>query len=381
MPARTYMVVDPRRDHRFGIPRPDLSEKLNVPNACNTCHKDKSIQWAVGYFNKWYGAPKNGNENFGEIFYAARKNEPGARDGLIRLIEDRGQSTIVRATALSLLENYPNPAALQTIRAGLGDPDPLMRSASVGALNFLPPENRVPLLSPLLNDSVLAVRVRAARMLAAAPRDQFSPETLIPLESALLEYEQTQWINSDHPSAHLNLGNFYLDRGDFGAAEAAYRKAIELEPGYLLAYINLTDLYRAQDRDADGERILRRALEIDANYAPANYTLGLLLIRRQEKEKALAYLRRAANLSPENPRYSYVYGIALNTLGKPAQAIAALEKALKSNPFDRDLLFSLAAIYRDRGALKMAREYAKKLTAYYPENSNYRMLEQQLENR
>ena len=39
MPATTYMVVDPRRDHSFRIPRPDLTVKLDTPNACNGCHR------------------------------------------------------------------------------------------------------------------------------------------------------------------------------------------------------------------------------------------------------------------------------------------------------------------------------------------------------
>ncbi|MGZ9112520.1 MAG: cytochrome c3 family protein [Rhodoplanes sp.] len=35
MPVRNYMVVDPRHDHSFRVPRPDLSAKLGTPNACN----------------------------------------------------------------------------------------------------------------------------------------------------------------------------------------------------------------------------------------------------------------------------------------------------------------------------------------------------------
>ena len=38
MPERTYMVVNPRRDHSMRIPRPDLTVKLGVPNACSGCH-------------------------------------------------------------------------------------------------------------------------------------------------------------------------------------------------------------------------------------------------------------------------------------------------------------------------------------------------------
>ena len=34
MTSQTYMGIDERHDHSFRIPRPDLSEKIGVPNAC-----------------------------------------------------------------------------------------------------------------------------------------------------------------------------------------------------------------------------------------------------------------------------------------------------------------------------------------------------------
>lgn len=46
MPETTYMGVDPRRDHSLRIPRPDLSDTLNSPNACVQCHSDQSNSWA-----------------------------------------------------------------------------------------------------------------------------------------------------------------------------------------------------------------------------------------------------------------------------------------------------------------------------------------------
>ena len=39
MPVRTYMVVDPRHDHSFRVPRPDLTVKFGIPNACASCHQ------------------------------------------------------------------------------------------------------------------------------------------------------------------------------------------------------------------------------------------------------------------------------------------------------------------------------------------------------
>ena len=63
MPARTYMVIDPRHDHSMRIPRPDLSVKLGTPNACNYCHVDKSAQWAAEAVDRWFGPNHKGFQN------------------------------------------------------------------------------------------------------------------------------------------------------------------------------------------------------------------------------------------------------------------------------------------------------------------------------
>src|SRR5690554_6692196 len=47
MPERTYMVIDPRRDHGISIPRPDLGQALGIPDACSSCHSDRSADWAA----------------------------------------------------------------------------------------------------------------------------------------------------------------------------------------------------------------------------------------------------------------------------------------------------------------------------------------------
>ena len=55
MPARTYMVVDPRRDHSFRVPRPDLSVALGTPNACTGCHRDRRPRGRPTQIVRWYG--------------------------------------------------------------------------------------------------------------------------------------------------------------------------------------------------------------------------------------------------------------------------------------------------------------------------------------
>ncbi|HRF57443.1 MAG TPA: multiheme c-type cytochrome, partial [Campylobacterales bacterium] len=41
------------RTHIFGFITPMESKKYGVANACNNCHKDKSVDWAIDVTNKW----------------------------------------------------------------------------------------------------------------------------------------------------------------------------------------------------------------------------------------------------------------------------------------------------------------------------------------
>lgn len=371
------MVVDPRRDHSFRVPRPDLSIKLDVPNGCNNCHADKSPAWAAEHFEKWYGQPKSG-KHYGEIFRDASRSMPGADADLSRLAEGSQHSPMVRATAVFLLRNYPCESTVLTLRKMLQAANPLIRSEAVTALDILTPNDRLPFLLPVLQDQVRLVRTLAARSLGAVPSDILSKSALQQRDAAIKEYEESQMLNADYPAAHMNLGNLCMDRGEYDRAAASYKKAIEIEPAFIPGYINLADVYRAQNQDEKGMGILLHALGIAPESAPAHHAMGLLMIRTGEHKKAFYYLRKAAILVPENARYSYVYGVTLNSLGMSGQAVSVLRRALNRNPYDRDLMVSLATIHRDRGEFGRARRYAVKLIRNYPDNKDYRQLEQQL---
>ena len=170
-PTTTYMVVDPRHDHSFRVPRPDLTVKLGVPNACNRCHQDKSAQWAVEQVRKWYGNPLPGHQRFAEALHAGAFQSAGARELLRALLGDPEQPNIARASGAVLLGERLEPKTFEALRPLLTDPDPLVRSAAARGLEALPPELKVQHLLPLLDDPVRLVRIEAARTLAAVPQE------------------------------------------------------------------------------------------------------------------------------------------------------------------------------------------------------------------
>jgi predicted CXXCH cytochrome family protein len=166
MPQRTYMLVDPRRDHSLRVPRPDLTLKIGAPNACNACHADRTAGWAAEAAARWYGPARPAAPHYGVALYAGRAGAPGAGEALVALAADAETPGIVRATALSLLARYPD-AARRVSPAASADPDPLVRLAAVSALEALPPDERAAPASPRLRDNIRAVRSEAARVLAS----------------------------------------------------------------------------------------------------------------------------------------------------------------------------------------------------------------------
>jgi Tfp pilus assembly protein PilF len=374
MHERTYMVVDPRRDHSIRIPRPDLSDKLGTPNACNQCHQDKSTQWATSYLRQWYGEGLLNRPHYGETFWAGRQRYPEAQEELIRLGGDNNVAPMVRATAISLLDGYPSASTNELLKKTVSDPDPLIRYATLTVVESADPELIRDLAIPRLTDPVKLVRLMAANALTVVPRTMIPDEAAVHLNDALEEYNAALMINADHPSTHLNLGNLFLNTGQYEKAEASYKEAIELEPGLVAPYINLADLYRRLDRDSEGEQVLKSALEKYPDMAAIHYALGLLKVRQGEHQEAMTYLENAARLDPEDPQYSYVYAIGLNSQQQPMEALKVLKDALKRHPYDRNILYSLVTISMENGRQKEALQYAKKLVEDYPDDPNYRQL-------
>lgn len=374
MPERTYMVIDPRRDHSIRIPRPDLSDRLKSPNACNKCHVDRTSQWAAEWCRKWYGDPDRNGMHFAYAFWAGRQAYPEALPELIRFSDSTDLEPMIRATAVSLLQNYQDPEIYRVLRACLSDPDPLIRYAAITGMYGADNNTLLDLALPALRDSVRAIRITAAFHLARVPGEYFPRNALRLLDAALDEYIEVQMINADHPTAHMNLGILALNQGDHESAERSYQKALEIEPALTTAYVNLADLYRILRRDREGEQLLRNAIERTPDLAAVHYALGLNLVRYGSQEEAMEYLRRASELEPDNARYAYVYGVGLHSTGQQSEAISFLEEALKENPYDRDLLYSLAAFHRDAGNREAAISFAMKLTGYYPADPSYQQL-------
>ena len=341
MVSRNFMVVDGRRDHSFRIPRPDLTLATGAPNACNDCHTDKDVDWAIAATAEWFGEPDPGH--FALAIHDARSGAVGANDGLVTVISNNEVSGIVRATALTLLRAPLSREQAGVIQQALSNADPLVRLGALRALPALRPEAHASLAAPLLKDPIRAVRLAAAEIISPVRQSLDAP--LRPaFERAEREYLGAQLAIAERPESLGNIANQFRNRGDLVQSENYYQHALIREPRLTSARANLADLYRSMQRDDKAEVLLRDGLELEPNDATLHHALGLLLVRSGKHEEALAELRQAAVLQPDNSRYVYVYAVALNSLGQPEAAVELLRAAMREFPGDPDIAALLQSL-------------------------------------
>jgi len=370
MPARTYMVVDRRHDHSFRVPRPDVSAKLGMPNACNDCHRDKAAEWAASAIERWHGPNRKGLQNYAEAFHAAWIERSDAAALLAQVAADPKAPGFARASALTELALRLSPANIGLARAGLSDPDPMVRIGALDMLANVSAAQLWPLVSPLLSDSNRGVRIRAAAMLAAVPTASQPAADRERFERATAEFIAAQRLNADRPQARSTLGNFYARRGLATEAEAEYKAALRLSPQFTPAAINLADLHRQLGRDGEGESVLRAAIATSPRDAGLHHALGLALTRLKRTDEAVAELHRAAVIEPDRARYSYVYAVALHSAGRGDEAMTVLNQILVRHPDDRDTLLALISFSRDAGDFATALDYAERLARVAPNDSD-----------
>jgi tetratricopeptide (TPR) repeat protein len=390
MPETKYMIVDPRRDHSFQIPRPDLSVKLDIPNACNRCHEDQSVQWASDRVNEWYPLSRESREketHFAETFAAGQKGKPEAEKGLFQIIADSEKPAIIRATALNILSGYSGKDAVDVTALSLGDGDPLVRYEAVRGISALIPkmmraddqEKKYSLLVPLLRDPIRAVRTETARALTEVPANLIDQTQRKDFEKALEEYKERQQAITDRPESHLNLGLMYQNLGQNNLAEASYKNAIRLAEDFIPARFNLANLYNSMDWNKEAEQQFREIIEIEPDNGEAYYSLGLLLAELNRLDEAVASLAKAAELLPDRARARYNYSLSLRHLGRNDDALTEMLKAYQIEQNDPGIVQALAIFYMQDNQWKKALYYARKLVELAPDAQGPKQMVKQIQ--
>jgi predicted CXXCH cytochrome family protein len=366
MVERPYMVVDWRADHSFRRPRPDLTASIGTPNACSQsgCHADKPLDWVLKADRDWYGRAKL--PHYGTAFAAARAGRPGIEPELRRIVDNVLQPVIVRATALTYLQQYPGEDRAAALQAALVSDEPLLRHVAASSPSEPDPAVRVARLAPLLADPVKAVRLDAVSALAGTPPDLLKPYQRDALRDGIAEYRRAMAYSLDFASSGFNLGNLDSNLGDAAGAERHYRLALKVDDLFYPAKMNLAVLLSGAGRNAEAEALLRQVTSAYPENHDAAYSLGLLLVELGKPEEAADWLGRAVRGQPRNVRARYNLGLLLQQLDRPDEARPVLEAAAALEPANPDVLLALGDHYLRHGRPADALAVADRLIAAAP---------------
>ncbi|MCF8177618.1 MAG: tetratricopeptide repeat protein [Sulfuritalea sp.] len=149
-------------------------------------------------------------------------------------------------------------------------------------------------------------------------------------------------------------GAEHMENGRIDAAEACYRRALELDPNYAEAHFKLGNIILKRQLPEEAEACFRRAIDLVPDYVKALYNLGNLLLSQSRLAEAEHYYRRVLAADPD---YTFAHanlGVALKEQGRYAEAEACYRAALQLEPDDAETLNNLSIVQMEQGRLAEA---------------------------
>ncbi|MGH9329999.1 MAG: HEAT repeat domain-containing protein [Vicinamibacterales bacterium] len=272
-----WRLLTRRRDHTFAPPVPEMTASYGVPNACTTCHDDKTPEWAIKTMNAWYGEDDRTRRGRvmqrADAMYRAGGGDRAAIPALASVLSEPVQGVVVRASAADFIGrlgadgHLPLDAANALLKA-TADREPMVRATAIRALGFAGERRAVPAITARLRDPARVVRLTAASALLGLGVATLDGQAGAALVRAQDEYAESLRAFPDSSENHASLGWLEMSRG----------------------------------RDADAERAIRTAIDLNPSDARARLLRGVFLARQNRLDDAIREWIEAKKLDPSNPR-------------------------------------------------------------------------------
>ena len=143
-------------------------------------------------------------------------------------------------------------------------------------------------------------------------------------------------------------------------AEAAARRALEIDPRMAEAHASLGQIHSNEFRWKSAEKELRQSIELNPNYATARVWYSLVLQATGQFEHGLREIRKAAVIDPLAPNTSSNLGRCLLVLGDYPAAIVEARRAIDVDPNFGGGYWILSMAYDSQGKYELAAEAARR---------------------
>ncbi len=363
-----------RSDHSMLAPTPAATIAYKSPNACNACHKDKTPQWADETVRKWRSRDYQAAVlHRAGLIDAARKRDWNRLPEMLDYVTSKDRDEIFAASLIRLVRASGDGRLGPTLLKTLKDPSPLVRAAAAEALQDFPQPEVLQALVEATGDSYRLVRVRSAASLALVGSLGVKDADKQRVEAASKEYLDSILSRPDQWSSHYNLGNYYLDAGNFKQAVAAYETALTMEPRAVLAIVNQAMAHARMGENIKADLALEKALHIAPDSAAAHFNMGLLKAESQDLDAAEKHLRTALKSDPQMAQAAYNLAVLLSR-DRMNEALDLCMKAVELRPDQPRYAYTLAFYRQQIGDLPGAGNVLTNLVDRYPGYADAYML-------
>ncbi|MEQ1575224.1 MAG: tetratricopeptide repeat protein [Vicinamibacterales bacterium] len=245
----------------------------------------------------------------------------------------------------------------------------------IRAADLLPDDQDAQLLgiwSLLSQERYLDVVERASVMLKRTPD---SPALLVHFANAKARFSNSTFVLSrldeawrlgrDAESVRLHLRP-EVAQSDDRAAEAAFRRALEIDPTMSDARLGLAGLLWAVGRLDDGAVVLQEQADEEPGHAFLNRTLGLFYVSRSRHAEAEKYLKVAAALGDRDSRLALADFFIRGNRGE--EALPILNEIAAGEDPGAGVALRAADIELRLGRREQALQRAEKILAREPNN-------------
>ena len=373
MPMTSFAHMN-RSDHSMLPPAPAATMAYKSPNACNLCHQDKDAAWADRYVREWrtrdYQAPILKRAG---LIEAARKRDWSRLPEMLDCITGKDRDEVLATSLIRMVPASGDPRIAPAILWAIKDPSPLVRGAAADALQHVPTREAFQALVEAIGDDYRLVRVRAMASLVAFRNFPVDNASRGKIDAALTEYLTSLLSRPDQWASHYNMGNAYLNLGDFRLAVAAYDTALKLEPRAVLAMVNESMAYARQGDTKKAEEFLQKALKVAPDNAAANFNMALVKAEKNEPKQAEKYLKKAIKADPQMAQAAYNLCI-LTSKDRISEAVTWCRKAAELRPQDPKYAYTLAFYLNQKGDKEEAVRTLKAIVEKYPGYKDAEML-------
>ncbi|MCW3117769.1 MAG: hypothetical protein JWM28_1851 [Chitinophagaceae bacterium] len=161
-------------------------------------------------------------------------------------------------------------------------------------------------------------------------------------------------INNNLAEAHNSLAHINLHEWKWKTAEDGFRKAIELDPGYVLAHHWFALCLTATGKATEAVAQMKIARELDPLSTRINADLGMAYLAAGNYDEAITQEQKTMELNPKAGGAFWIRGMAYQQKKMYSESIKDYRHALEIYPGDPNYLAALGNVYASGGNMAAA---------------------------